>query len=244
MQPRANTALIHVALVEDDVRFQNALVAAIHATSDLKLLCIANTRADALRMLEGVPADVLVVDLGLPDGSGIDVIQAALDRWPSCGVMVSTGFGDEAHVVRSIEAGATGYLLKDGRPEKMMEEIRSLNGGGSPISPRIARQILMRFRHARAFVPDFARARTGSEPEESPRPATRVAGGSGVVLSAREREVLELITRGFTVEEIASLMQVSRHTVQTFVRRIYSKLNVSSKAAAIFEARNQGLLGK
>jgi DNA-binding NarL/FixJ family response regulator len=230
--------------VEDDVVFQNAFVAAIGAAIDLKLVGVASARAEALRMLEGAPADVLVVDLGLPDGSGIDVIHAALDQWPNCGVMVSTVFGDESHVIRSIEAGATGYLLKDSQPENMVEEIRSLSGGGSPISPLIARQILMRFRHARAFVPNFTRVRTQSGPAESPEPVARVGDAAAAVLSAREQEVLELITKGFTAEEIAALMQVSRHTVLTFVRRIYTKLNVTSKAAAIFEARQRGILGK
>lgn len=220
-------APIHVVLVEDDVSFQNAFSAAIHATTDLKLVGMASTRAGALELLGGAPADVIIVDLGLPDGSGIDVIRASLKQWPNCGVMVSTVFGDEAHVMRSIEAGAAGYLLKDSRPENMMHEIRSLNGGGSPISPLIARQILTRFRRA------------GASPAPMP---IRAADRDAAVLSAREQQVLELFTKGYTAEECAALMQVSRHTVLTFVRRIYAKLNVTSRAAAIFEARQQGIL--
>lgn len=231
--------LIHVVLVEDDVNFQNAFSAAIHATTDLKLVGVVSTRASALELLDGAPADVIIVDLGLPDGSGIDVIRASLERWPNCGVMVSTVFGDEAHVMRSIEAGAAGYLLKDSRPENMMNEIRSLNGGGSPISPLIARQILRRFRRAGAPEPDVAPSRTRSAPAVMP---VRAADPSAAVLSAREQQVLELFTKGYTAEECAELMQVSRHTVLTFVRRIYAKLNVTSRAAAIFEARQQGIL--
>jgi DNA-binding NarL/FixJ family response regulator len=230
---------IHVALVEDDVNFQNAFSAAIHATTDLKLIGVVATRAGALELLDGVPADVIVVDLGLPDGSGIDVIHASLERWPNCGVMVSTAFGDEAHVMRSIEAGAAGYLLKDNRPENMMNEIRSLNGGGSPISPLIARQILTRFRRAGAIEPDAASSRTRSAPAMM---SVRAADPNPAVLSTREQQVLELITKGYTAEECAALMQVSHHTVLTFVRRIYAKLNVTSRAAAIFEARQQGIL--
>ena len=176
-------------------------------------------------MLQNAPADVLVVDLGLPDGSGIDVIHAAHRLWPDCGVMVSTVFGDEAHVIQSIEAGATGYLLKDSAPENMLGEIRSLNSGGSPISPMIARQLLLRFQQ---HFP--------AQPAATEKDA--------VTLSAREKEVLDLVTKGFTANEIAELMQVSRHTVLTFVRRIYRKLKVTSKAEAIYEARNQGLLAK
>ncbi len=233
MQPSSTTPLIHVALVEDDVHFQNAIVTAIAASPDIRLMSLASTRAQGLQSLQSAPADVLLVDLGLPDGSGIDVIHAAHAQWPTCAVMVCTAFGDEAHVLQSIEAGASGYLLKDSEPENMLDEIRSLHGGGSPISPLIARQILMRFRAAPAAAPVASAA-----PAAAPAPVA----GENAVLSAREKEVLELITKGFTADEIARLMQVSQHTVQTYVRRIYSKLNVNSRAEAIYEARHQGIL--
>jgi DNA-binding NarL/FixJ family response regulator len=233
MQSSSTPSLIHVALVEDDVHFQNAIVTAIAASPDIRLMSLASTRAQGLQSLESAPADVLLVDLGLPDGSGIDVIRAAHTLWPTCAVMVCTAFGDEAHVLQSIEAGASGYLLKDSEPENMLHEIRSLHGGGSPISPLIARQILMRFRAAPAAV-----AAAPTAPAATPAPAA----GENAVLSAREKEVLELITKGFTADEIARLMQVSQHTVQTYVRRIYSKLNVNSRAEAIYEARHQGIL--
>ncbi|WP_411877768.1 LuxR C-terminal-related transcriptional regulator [Polaromonas sp. YR568] len=233
MQSSSTPSLIHVALVEDDVHFQNAIVTAIAASPDIRLMSLASTRAQGLQSLESAPADVLLVDLGLPDGSGIDVIHAAHTLWPTCAVMVCTAFGDEAHVLQSIEAGASGYLLKDSEPENMLHEIRSLHGGGSPISPLIARQILMRFRAAPAAI-----AAVPTAPAATPAPAA----GEHAVLSAREKEVLELITKGFTADEIARLMQVSQHTVQTYVRRIYSKLNVNSRAEAIYEARHQGIL--
>jgi DNA-binding NarL/FixJ family response regulator len=231
MQPSPSPSPIHVALVEDDVHFQNAIVTAIAASPDIRLMSLASTRAQGLQSLQGAPADVLLVDLGLPDGSGIDVIRAAHTQWPTCAVMVCTAFGDEAHVLQSIEAGASGYLLKDSEPENMLHEIRSLHGGGSPISPLIARQILMRFRAAPSVAPAAA-----------PAAAPVQASNEQAALSSREKEVLELITKGFTADEIARLMQVSQHTVQTYVRRIYSKLNVNSRAEAIYEARHQGIL--
>jgi DNA-binding NarL/FixJ family response regulator len=233
MQSSSTPPLIHVALVEDDVHFQNAIVTAIAASPDIRLMSLASTRAQGLQSLESAPADVLLVDLGLPDGSGIDVIRAAHTLWPTCAVMVCTAFGDEAHVLQSIEAGASGYLLKDSEPENMLHEIRSLHGGGSPISPLIARQILMRFRAAPSSL-----STSSAAPAAAPVPAA----GEHAMLSAREKEVLELITKGFTADEIARLMQVSQHTVQTYVRRIYSKLNVNSRAEAIYEARHQGIL--
>ena len=223
MRQPSNSTLIRVMLVEDDVDFQQALIAAMLTAPDMQLSSIARTRAQGLQMLETTQIDVLLVDLGLPDGSGIDVIRAAHAKFPACNIMVSTTFGDELHVMQSLEAGASGYLLKDSEPTRMVFEIRSLYHGGSPISPLIARQILTRFRQ-------------DSSPLKQP------AARQSAILSAREQEVLEYITRGFTADEIAALTVVSRHTVLTYVRRIYNKLDVNSKAEAIYEARNQGLL--
>lgn len=228
MQHATSSTLIRVALVDDDISFQNAMIDAVEAAADMRLADVAGTRARGLEMLEEPQVDVLIVDLGLPDGSGIDIIRAAHTKWPQCNVMVSTTFGDELHVMQSLEAGAAGYLLKDSAPKNLMAEIRSLHNGGSPISPLIARKILTRFRQDTQA--SAAAAVTSSKPS--------------VMLSSREQEVLEYITKGFTSNEIASLMTVSPHTVLTFVRRIYAKLKVSSKTEAIYEARSQGLLNK
>lgn len=224
--PAPGEPQIHVAIVEDDIGFRDALARVVLAAPGMHLAGTAGSRAEGLALLQGPPADVLLVDLGLPDGSGIDVIRAATQQWPDCAVMVSTHFGDETHVIRSIEAGAAGYLLKDSSQAKIVDEIRSLARGGSPISPIIARQVLARFR------PGAPVAGSGGE----------AAGGAPPTLSAREKEVLDLITKGFTAHEIARLMDLSHFTVRTFVRRIYAKLKVSSKAEAIYEARSRGLL--
>lgn len=222
---------IHVAIVEDDPGLLDMLSRAIGAASDMQLGGTATSLAEAMELLEGTPADVLLVDLGLPDGSGIDVIHATARRWGNCNIMVSTTFTDVTHVMRSIEAGAAGYLLKDSSPERIVDEIRSLASGGSPISPIIARQILARLRPggAGATVSNSASRHEGPDVGDSP------------VLSVREKEVLDLITKGFTTPEIANLMQLSPFTVRTFVRRIYGKLKVKSKAEAIYEARTLGL---
>ena len=188
----------------------------------------ARTRAQGLALLEQAPADVLIVDLGLPDGSGIDVIRRARQKWPACHSMVSTTFGDESHVIRALEAGAYGYLLKDSSPDQLVAEIRNLHAGGSPVSPLIARLLMKRFHQ-----PGGALAAP---------PGGGDHGKQTIALSAREHEVLGHITKGFTSNEIADFMQVSYHTVQTYVRRIYEKLNVNSRSEAVYEARHQGLL--
>ncbi|MET3494001.1 response regulator transcription factor [Variovorax boronicumulans] len=217
---------IQVAFVEDDPQIAEALATAIRAAEGLQLHGVARSVREARAMLRLPAAQVLVVDLGLPDGSGVEVIRAAQAAWPDCAVVVSTSFGDEAHVMQSLEAGATGYLLKDSSPRHIVEEIRAAQAGGSPISPLIARQLLTRFKQA------------GTPPS----PAAGVPAAEQAQLSPRERQVLEYITKGFSYEEIAGLMDVTRNTVLSFVRRIYAKLEVRSQVEAIHEARSQGLL--
>ena len=214
---------LSVAVVEDDARFRQAFVQAIESAPDLKLAGAAADGAGGLALLKATRPDVLLVDLGLPDIGGIELIRYCARHLPECDVMVVTVFGDEQHVVGSLEAGATGYLLKDTLPEDIAEQIRTLHAGGSPISPVIARQLLSR------LAPSSPGA--GAAPAEG-APA----------LSDRELAVLTLATKGFTYEEIAQMMSVSKHTVMTYVKRSYRKLQVNSKSEAVYEARKLGLL--
>jgi DNA-binding NarL/FixJ family response regulator len=230
-------ASIQVAVVEDDIDFQRAVAEAVASAPEMTLVGVAGTCAQGLALVQRVQVDVLLVDLGLPDGSGLQVMRAALRLWPDCNVMVCTMFGDEQHVMQSIAAGARGYLLKDTGPRRIVAEIRSLVAGGSPISPMIARQMLLRFR-AETQAADASSSPEAST-EGAPTSADLTRDAPAPRLSPREHEVLNLITRGYTAEEIASLLKLTRHTVLTFVRRAYTKLNVSSKAEAIYELQNR-----
>ena len=209
---------IRVAMVEDDAASRDALAGAVARAPGMRMAWTAASRGEALARLPGTPLYVLLVDLGLPDGTGLDVIAAARAALPACAVMVSTIFGDETHVLRAIEAGAMGYVLKDLSAAELVAEIRSLHAGGSPINPLVARKLLLR----QAAPP---------APAEPPAP-----------LSAREAEVLRLVARGYTADEVAAALGVSPHTVQTFVRRIYTKLQVGSRAEAVREGQRQGWL--
>ncbi len=214
---------LKIVLVEDDVQFSQHLQEALRLAPDIVLAGHAGTLSEGMGLLAQPPADVMLVDLGLPDGSGIELIQAAKKRWPACQVMVFTVFGDEMNIIRSIEAGATGYLLKGCTPTQLIQEIRNLHGGGSPISPIIARQILLRM-------------------QVQPAASATVAQQALASLSAREREVLNYITQGFSYADIAGKLDISYHTVRTFVRRVYIKLEVNSHIEAVSKARDRGLL--
>jgi DNA-binding NarL/FixJ family response regulator len=209
-----------VLLTEDDEKFRHAFSRAIEATEDLRLVGAAANGQQGLDLLRTLKPDVLLVDLDLPDFSGVELIRYAAKNLPECEIMVVTVFGDEKHVLASIEAGASGYLLKDSMPSDFVEQIRSLRAGGSPISPSIARQLLHRFQSA---------------PVAEPK-------AEDIKLSERESSVLQLVSKGYTHAEIAELLNVSPHTVLTYVKRIYQKLQVTSKAEALHEARVRGLV--
>jgi len=214
------TARIRVAVVEDDARLRAHFQAILESSSEVELLGMADCGAAALDSLAKTHPEVLLVDLGLPDMSGLEVIRACTRLHPHCDIMVITMFGDERHVLQSIEAGATGYLLKDALPADLIAQIRSIHAGGSPISPVIARQLLNRNKQ------------------------TQDTSGDPLIeaLSEREQSVLELVAKGYSFVEIARLLQVSPHTVMTYVKRTYRKLHVGSKTEAVYEARKMGLL--
>lgn len=211
-------APISVLIVEDDERLRAAFAAVVSAAPGLRLAATAPDLPPGLRLLDELQPDVLLVDLGLPSGSGIDLIRHARARHPHTEAMVITVFGDEGHVMAALEAGATGYLLKDSDPIELAAAVRTLRAGGSPISPLIARQLLQRL------------APSGAPP------------GASHLLSPQERQVLTYSAKGFSFEEVARMLGVSRHTVMTYVKRSYRKLQVHSKTEAIYEARKLGLV--
>jgi len=221
---------VTVALVEDDARVRERFERAIAAEPTLRFLHAASTGAELLAWFAENAVDVLLVDLGLPDIPGLEVIRRARRLQPACAVMVITMFADEANMLQAFEAGAGGYLLKDGTETDLASHVLSLHGGGSPMSPIIARQLLVRWQADSAPAsPTAAPAATASE-------------GGPVALSKRESEVLNLVARGFIYPEIAQQMGLSVSTIQTHVRNIYGKLDVHNKTEAVFEARQLGLL--
>ena len=236
---------LRVLIVDDDPAVRQAFGAAVAATPDMQAVGLAADLAEGARLLRSTRPDVLLVDLGLPDGNGITLIREAARILPDCDVMVVSVFGDEQHVLASIEAGATGYLLKDAAAHEIVEQVRVLRAGGSPISAVIARQLLMRFADPTAALADVATFSAALAPALPGGPGALDEAShrdKSALLSPREREVLLLCAKGYSYEEIAPLLAVSRHTVTSFVKRIYRKLQVHSKTEAVYEARRMGFL--
>lgn len=221
------TAPLALIVVEDDPHMRDRFARVFDETDRVEVKAWAATAREGIAALDAVRPDVLLVDLGLPDASGISVITHGRARHPDCDIMVVSVYGDERSVLASIEAGATGYLLKDDSEADFVAPILELHAGGSPITPIIARRILQRFQVV------------GAPPGEEPAGAASAASS---LLSARESEVLNLLARGFTYQEIATLLEVSPHTLGTYVKRLYQKLRVHSRGEAVFEGQRMGLL--
>lgn len=251
-----------VLIVEDDALMRAFFVSSVRACPQLELLAELGSVAQARQWLgDAVHAarlDVLLTDLGLPDGSGLEVIALAMQVQPQCEALVISMFGDEENVLSSIEAGASGYIHKDAAPGDVAQAILDLKAGASPISPMIARRVLAKYR-AMARAP-AASALENTNNIENLLDVTVISSYSATenvviknategapeearpMLSVREQEVLELVARGFSYQEIAKLQIVSVYTVQTHIKHLYTKLAVHSRSEAVYEAQRLGLL--
>ena len=219
---------INVLIVEDEPAFLRRFSDAVLTEPALSLCGAVTTVAAACALLDAVKTDVVLTDLGLPDGHGSQVIRHALARHPQCDVIVVTMFGDDANVTDCIAAGATGYLLKDALPQQLTAAIMEVRDGGAPISPAIARRVLQRMRAANVSeVP--AAAATAKSLAPSP-------------LSEREAEILRLVAKGLGFKDVGEILGISAPTVTTHVKRIYQKLAVHSRGEAVYEAGHLGLI--
>ena len=227
-----------VLIVEDDPQMLAFFAASVQRSPELALVGSVGTVAQARAILGDASqvVDVLLTDLGLPDGSGLEVIRYARDCHPACEPLVISMFGDEDNVLASIEAGALGYIHKDAAPDDIAKTILEMKTGASPISPMIARRVLSKYRsmQPKSLPAHVVIAQAAIK--------TEVTGADKSILSPREQEVLELIARGFSYSEIAAQKGLSVHTVQTHIKSLYGKLEVHSKMEAVLEGTRMGLL--
>lgn len=176
---------------------------------------------EALPAIERQPPDVVLADIGLPGMSGIEGVRRIHQRFPDLPILMLTVHGDDDSVFAAVCAGACGYLLKETEPARLLECIRELHAGGAPMSPEIARKVVLAFR---MFPPP-------SQPE--------------VELSPRQIEILQLLAQGHSYKSCAEALGLSLDTVRFHVRRIYDRLHVHSRSEAVWKALGSaGLTGR
>ncbi len=208
-----------VIIVEDDAEVRHRLSQLINAHEDFELLHTAATLAEGLAALQQYKPDILLTDLGLPDGSGIEIIQAIEKFHLDCEAMVISGFQDETIVFKALEAGASAYILKHDESTKITDAIIAMMNGGAPISPIIARLMLQKF--------------------QSPLQQNTALPEA---LTERQIKILKLVSQGFSSKEIGEKLGISYYTVTTHIKNIYNKLQVNSRTEALHEAIKLGLI--
>jgi DNA-binding NarL/FixJ family response regulator len=175
---------------------------------------------DALSLVSAVKFDLALIDLGLPDGSGVDVVTKLRDIQPDAQSVVVTIHDDDEHLFPALQGGAFGYILKEQPRELITEQLQRISQGEPPLSPSIARRVM-------AYFSAKAKPQANAMPHVS--------------LTDRESEVLLRVAKGYTLPEIGVQLGLSRHTIADYVKQIYRKLNVSSRAEAALEAQRLGL---
>jgi len=201
---------IKVAIVEDNAQFRNTLGKVLNRADGIECIGQYSTAEEALEEIPKNPPDVVLMDINLPGMNGVECVEKIKKLLPATQIVMLTVYEDTESIFNALKAGATGYLLKRTSREELLEAIRDVYKGGSPMTTHIARKVVQSFQRLESFV---------STPSET--------------LSPREQEVLELLAKGFIYKEIADKLGISFETVRTHIRRIYEKLQVKSRTEAV-----------
>ena len=207
--------MTRVAIVEDNKTTREGLERIINLSPGCRCVCTCETAEDALRVLPLQRPEIVLMDIQLPGMSGVECVAQLKQLLPSAQVIMVTVYEDPDRIFRALRAGASGYLLKRAAPEQVLSAIREAQQGGAPMSGEIARKVIAYFRNQEA-----ARAEVEN-------------------LSAREREVLELVVHGFSNKEIADRLSVSLEAIRWHLKHIYNKLHVHSRTEAALKFRPQ-----
>jgi Response regulator containing a CheY-like receiver domain and an HTH DNA-binding domain len=215
MAPEAESASkpsgpITIAIVEDNAPMRETLLQLIQDNPEFKCVCVCETAAKALKQIPKLAPDVVIMDIRLPDRSGIECTARLKPQLPETQIMIYTVNEDNDQIFEALKAGASGYLLKSASPAEIRESILDIRLGGAPMSSEIARKVVQSFRQ-----PDVAK-----NPELDQ-------------LTRREEEILALLAQGYVAKEIAQKLFLSYATVRTHLHHIYEKLHVSSKTEAV-----------
>jgi DNA-binding NarL/FixJ family response regulator len=206
--------MIKVGIVEDNRILREGFETLINRADDLQCVCTCSTVKEALQHIPKAKPDVVLMDIQLPDGTGIECTASIKEQMPNVQVVVVTVYEDSDRIFRALQAGACGYLLKRSKPERIIEAVREANQGDVPMTPEIARKVIGQFQ---------TKAQTSSDVD---------------TLTARENEVLRHVKHGMTNQQIADHMCVTVATVKFHLQHIYKKLHVHSRSEAAYKARN------
>ncbi|MCX6880018.1 MAG: response regulator transcription factor [Verrucomicrobia bacterium] len=205
---------VRVAVVEDDAGLRGSLERLLNLSPGFRCVCSCGSGEEALKLIPRDPPDLVLMDIHLPNRSGIECTALLRQQVPQLPIMMFTVYDDANTLFKALRAGACGYLLKRARPEEILEAISEALRGGAPMSSEIARQVVAAF--------------------QQPLPAGRADQG----LSRREQEILDDLLRGFANKDIAARLSISIFTVKNHLRHIYEKLHVRSRTEVLLKFRN------
>ena len=200
---------INVSIVEDSDKFRETLARVLNRSEGFRCLSQYANAEEALKALPQDKPDVVLMDINLPGINGVECVRQLKQLTPAIQVMMLTVYEDTDNIFNALTAGATGYMLKRTPRDELLEAIREVHRGGSPMTTHIARKV----------VQSFQRAAPAASPTE--------------MLSPREQEVLDCLAQGFLYKEIAEKLSISYETVHTYIRRIYEKLQVRTRTEAV-----------
>ena len=207
---------ISVGIVEDDAQTRKILAGWIARATGFRLAGEWGNAENALAQVTDKKPDVILMDINLPGISGVEAVKRLKPELPQTQFVMLTVYEDSDHIYNALAAGATGYLLKETPRQELLRAVEDVHNGGSPMTSNIARKVVQSFRQ------------------------DGTAGGAGEALSPREQEVLDLLARGYLYKEIAERLNISVPTVNTYVRRMYEKLHVRSRAQAVAKYAHLG----
>ena len=206
---------IRVSIVEDDQGVREALTGIIRSTPGFQFAAAFASAEEAWNEITAKNTEVALVDINLPGRSGIELVAELKGKYPKLHLLMMTVYEDSEQIFNSLQAGATGYLLKRARPKEVLAAIHDVFQGGSPMSPEIARKVVLFFHKRRDLTTEMEQ------------------------LTSRETEILSLLAKGHLYKEIADKMNISLDTVRTHLQHIYNKLQVHSRHAAVLKFLGQ-----
>ena len=210
---KSDRPMITIMVVDDHAVVRAGLARVLETTPDMHIVAEAGDGAEARLLLADIDPDVILMDLSMPGMDGVTATRLILQEHPQACVVALTSYGDRDRVMAMLDAGARGYLVKDGDPEELVRAVRAAAGGGSPLSP-VAASALLRTREARV---DLAK------------------------LTTREREVLELLVTGLSNRAIGEQLRVTEATVKAHLTKVYAVLGVGDRISAVLRARHMSL---